>query len=172
VLLSAIAKNGIEIVYEKALQELSEAGDVVELVFGDGTVVTSGLVIGADGLRSTVRKAIAPDAQPYYNGLTAIYGLVEKEQLDQQTLAFPVPSMILGPEGSFAIIPVDPAGNRLGFLTGLQLPDRRMEEWQAFWKDKDGLKALLVGSFGKESWPKTVQALCRDTLDDEVSAWP
>jgi hypothetical protein len=115
--------------------------------------------------------SIAPDSQPYYNGLTVIYGLVEKEQLDQETLAFPVPCMILGAEGSFGIIPVDSASSRLRFFTGLQLPDRPMEDWQAFWKDTIGLKALLTGSFGQESWPKTVQVLCRDTLDDEVSAW-
>ncbi|KIM96651.1 hypothetical protein OIDMADRAFT_58227 [Oidiodendron maius Zn] len=159
VLLSAISKNRTEIVYGKELQKLSEVNDVVELVFGDGTVVTSSLVIGADGLRSTVRKAIAPETQP-------------KEQLDQEALDFSIPSMILGPEGSFTVIPVDPPGNRLGFITTLQLPDRPMEEWQALWKDKDSLKAIMEGSFGKESWPKIVGALCRETVDDEVLAWP
>lgn len=172
VLLSEMNKRGIEIVYEKSLHGLTEAGEVVELSFGDGTVVTSGMVIGADGLRSVVRKVVAPDAQPYYNGLTVMYGLAEKEQLDQETLNFPVPSMTLGPTGSFAIIPVDPAGDRLGFVIGIQLPDRSKEEWQAFQKDKDGLRAVLAGYFGKESWPTTVRTLCRETVDDEILSWP
>lgn len=122
--------------YEKVLKELSEVGDVVRLKFGDAAIVTSGLVIGADGLRSTVRKAVTPDAQPYYNGFTVIYGLAEKEHVDKEAHVFSIPSMTLGPEGNFGIIPVDPAGSRLGFLTSLQLPDRPIEEWQAFERTK------------------------------------
>jgi len=172
VLLSEIDKRGIEIVYGKALHGLTEAGDAVELSFADGTVVTSRIVIGADGLRSVARKAVVPDAQPYYNGLTIIYGLAEKEQLDQESLKFPVPSMVLGPHGSFAIVPVDPAGNRRAFVTGTQLPDRSTEDWKAFKKDKDGLRALMAGSFGQDNWPTAVRTLCRETLDNEILCWP
>jgi 2-polyprenyl-6-methoxyphenol hydroxylase-like FAD-dependent oxidoreductase len=170
VLLSEVKKKGVEVIYEKVLKELSEDGDVVELVFEDGAIITSRTVIGADGLRSIVRKAVAPDVQPYYNGFTVIYGLAE--HIDQEAQIFPIPSMILGPEGSFGIIPVDPAGKRLGFLTGLQLPDRPLQEWQAFRKDKSVLRALLAETFCNGNWPRTVQALCKETLDDEVSAWP
>ena len=175
VLLSAIEQTGARVVYEKALKGLREVDDTVELDFGDGVTITSGLVVGADGLRSTVRKTIAPDAQPHYSGFTVIYGLAVKERIDDindEAKTFPIPSMILGPEGSFGIIPVDPAGNRLGFLTGLQLPDRPIEEWKAFRKDKDGLRALLAESFCKGNWPRTVRNLCEEALEDEISSWP
>lgn len=172
VLLSAIEQRGVRVMYEKVLKGLNEADGVVELDFEDAAVVTSELVIGADGLRSTVRKAVAPDVQPYYNGFTVIYGLAEKEHIDEEAQTFPIPSMILGPEGSFGIIPVDPAGDRLGFLTGLQLPDRPMEAWRAFRKDKVGLRALLAVSFCKDNWPRTIQELCKETLEDEISSWP
>jgi 2-polyprenyl-6-methoxyphenol hydroxylase-like FAD-dependent oxidoreductase len=172
VLLSEIDKRGVEIVYEKALKHLSEDGDVVKLVFADGAIITSGLVIGADDLRSTVRKAVAPDVQPYYNGFTAIYGLAEKEDLDQDTQNFPIPSMALGLNGSFAIIPVDPAGNRIGFVTGIVLPDRSTEEWKAFRKDNAGLRDLMTKTFANDNWPRAVQTLCHKTIHDEVLAWP
>jgi 2-polyprenyl-6-methoxyphenol hydroxylase-like FAD-dependent oxidoreductase len=171
-LLSEIDKRGVEIMYEKPLKHLSEDGDVVKLVFADETIVTSGLVIGADGLRSTVRKAVAPDVHPYYNGYTAIYGLAEKEDLDQETQSFPRPSMTLSLIGSFAIVPVDAAGNRIGFITGIVLPDRSTEEWKVFQKDTTGLRALITKSFANDNWPRAIQTLCQKTIPDEILAWP
>jgi 2-polyprenyl-6-methoxyphenol hydroxylase-like FAD-dependent oxidoreductase len=154
------------------IKGLNEVDSIVELDLGDGSIVTSELVTGGDGLRSTVRKAVAHDLQPYHNGFNVMYGLAEKGHIDEEAQTFLILSTILRLEGSFGITPIDPSGDRLGFLTSLQLPDRPMEAWRAFQKDKVGLRALLAESFCKGNQPRTIQELCEGTLEDEISSWP
>jgi salicylate hydroxylase len=47
------------------LEDIAERDDHVELGFADGMAVRAGLVIGADGLRSTVRKLFSQDDMHY-----------------------------------------------------------------------------------------------------------
>jgi 2-polyprenyl-6-methoxyphenol hydroxylase-like FAD-dependent oxidoreductase len=53
-------RSGIRIEYGKRLSAVTEAPDGVTAVFDDGTSAGGDLLIGADGLRSTVRTLIEP----------------------------------------------------------------------------------------------------------------
>lgn len=50
--------------FNRKLVSLRQCGDVVEMTFADGTTATASLVIGADGIHSTVRKMLVPAADP------------------------------------------------------------------------------------------------------------
>src|SRR5690606_9117660 len=56
------------------LQDAQSATVVLE----NGTRMSADLVIGADGIRSTVRRAICPDAEPKYVGYVAWRGMIEE----------------------------------------------------------------------------------------------
>lgn len=73
--------------------------------FDDGVALSADLLIGADGLRSTVRGQFLPDAQPLYAGYSAWRALVDEAAISPQThrdiylcMAFGVPQgeQILG----------------------------------------------------------------------------
>lgn len=57
--------------------ELARDDDRVTVQFRDGSAVDVDLVVGADGLRSTVREQLFPDARPRYAGQLSYRGISE-----------------------------------------------------------------------------------------------
>jgi 2-polyprenyl-6-methoxyphenol hydroxylase-like FAD-dependent oxidoreductase len=67
VLSDAAIAAGIRLEHGKRLVAVNEAGDSVAAVFADGTRASADVLIGADGIHSTVRRLIdasAPEPQP------------------------------------------------------------------------------------------------------------
>ncbi|HVV09815.1 NAD(P)/FAD-dependent oxidoreductase [Amycolatopsis sp.] len=70
------ARRDLPTVYGKRLQKAGETADGVVATFTDGTTASADVLIGADGIRSTVRKIIDPSApEPRYSGLLGFGGL-------------------------------------------------------------------------------------------------
>jgi 2-polyprenyl-6-methoxyphenol hydroxylase-like FAD-dependent oxidoreductase len=87
-----------------SLEHVEQDAGGVTAVFANGTRARGDLLVGADGVRSTVRERLQPEAQPRYAGYVAWRGLVdeatfvsasEKEMFAQYTMAFPDGEMIL-----------------------------------------------------------------------------
>jgi len=53
--------------------------DEIIITFEDGRTSTCDILIGADGLRSTVRKQFAPSSDPVWSGTYAYRGLFESQ---------------------------------------------------------------------------------------------
>ncbi|MBO2457152.1 FAD-dependent monooxygenase [Actinomadura sp. LCR2-06] len=69
------AARGVKIEYGKRLTGAEETAGAVTAHFDDGTTATADLLVGADGIRSTVRRLIDPAAPgPEYTGLIGIGG--------------------------------------------------------------------------------------------------
>lgn len=69
----------------RSLQALEQDAGGVTAIFADGDRATGDLLVGADGIRSTVRALFAPDAQPLYAGYCAWRALVAESALSQRT---------------------------------------------------------------------------------------
>jgi 2-polyprenyl-6-methoxyphenol hydroxylase-like FAD-dependent oxidoreductase len=68
--------EGVTIEHGRRLTEAREEGDRVTAVFADGSTVTADVLVGADGVQSTVRRLIDPDAPgPRYTGMLAFEGV-------------------------------------------------------------------------------------------------
>jgi 2-polyprenyl-6-methoxyphenol hydroxylase-like FAD-dependent oxidoreductase len=65
------------------LLRIEQDAQSVTAIFADGTRVSGDLLIGADGIRSTVRAQMAPEVQPVYAGYIAWRGMVEERDLPQ-----------------------------------------------------------------------------------------
>ncbi len=65
----------------RALVRITRNDTVVEAVFSDDSVEQGDLLIGADGLHSTVRHACLPEAQPVYAGYVAWRGVLDESAM-------------------------------------------------------------------------------------------
>jgi 2-polyprenyl-6-methoxyphenol hydroxylase-like FAD-dependent oxidoreductase len=84
--------------FGKHLSHYEERSDKVVARFADGSTAEADLLIGADGLRSTVRQQLFPETKPRYAGYVAWRGMVpeallpealHKEFFDHQILCMP-----------------------------------------------------------------------------------
>jgi len=76
-------RRGVRIEHGKRLAGIEERADGVLARFDDGTEARGDLLVGADGMRSTVRGMVAPDApRPEYTGLVGTGGYVRGLDLD------------------------------------------------------------------------------------------
>ncbi len=63
------------------LRAFEQSGDGVVAHFSDGSTVEADVLIGADGLRSTVRQQCAPDVAPLYAGYVAWRALLAESAI-------------------------------------------------------------------------------------------
>ena len=111
--------------HDKNLGRVEELETGVVAHFTDGTSAEADLVVGADGLFSTVRKQFLPDVKPHYVGYLAWRGLVDEADLSAETrrtmcdwFAFSLPSgeQMLGYPVAGAGEAVEPGRRRFNFV--------------------------------------------------------
>jgi 2-polyprenyl-6-methoxyphenol hydroxylase-like FAD-dependent oxidoreductase len=68
------SRRGIPVRHGVRLDSVEEGPDAVTARFADGSSARGDLLVGADGLNSTVRQAIAPGVHPTYAAQRVFYG--------------------------------------------------------------------------------------------------
>lgn len=99
----------------KTLAHIEQDADGASAVFQDGERVQGDLLIGADGIRSTARAQLMPQAVPQYAGYIAWRGLVEESVLSERAKAALMGrfSFCLPPNEQMLGYPVAGSGNTI-----------------------------------------------------------
>jgi 2-polyprenyl-6-methoxyphenol hydroxylase-like FAD-dependent oxidoreductase len=71
--------------YGRSLERIEQTAAGVTAYFADGSSAGGDLLIGADGIRSSVRACVAPRTRPVYVGYVAWRGLVDEAVLSRAT---------------------------------------------------------------------------------------
>lgn len=129
-----------------ALAGFEQREDGVVATLSDGETMTADLLIGADGIRSTVRQFVMPDAAPRYAGYVAWRSLIAEDALpaDVQEEVFPAMTFGLPPGEQFLCYPVAGPNN------DLRSGHRRMNViWYRPAEEHTKLQWLLTDDSGK-----------------------
>ncbi|MCJ1428139.1 hypothetical protein MMC29_006047 [Sticta canariensis] len=170
---STVHACDIPVTYGKKFSHvLSESPTEVSFEFTDGSSASASLLIGTDGIHSTVRKYVSPSTSPGYSGVLAITCAVPRSALhfppDKDYSILPVG--IHGAQGTFVLAPQDIDGSEVLAGTQKKYPEQTREEWDRLFSAKDELLALL--SSNKSTWPSLVQSALNAVPKETLSIWP
>lgn len=152
-----VDEAGIKILYEKKFTKVvSEDDSGVTFAFADGEQLTVDLLVGADGIHSTVRQHIIPDVKPTFSNVLAVTCAVPTAAVKFPNENYPIPVSIHGSAGAFVMAPQKVDGSEL--LCGIQhrTHERTREGWNELWSDKQGLHNIMKESYS--AWNETVQS--------------
>jgi 2-polyprenyl-6-methoxyphenol hydroxylase-like FAD-dependent oxidoreductase len=136
--------------------------------------VEADLVVGADAIRSTVRRYINVTPQPCHSGVFLMYGMMKKDRFDKKLGEKPRvhrPTMLVGQEGSFIMRPTDYQGEEVAWIMNHAAADRSRKECEYFVGNKNELRRLIMNDFYHAPWAEEVQILCWETLLEELKPW-
>ena len=152
--------GGVEVRTGASLGAVSQDESGATLLLEDGAVVTADAVVGADGLRSSVRTALFGPSRPRFTGQAAWRALVPIERLPDD---LPVAATVwTGLGRHFVHYPL-----RGGTLVNLVAVAEASDPGEESWRARGDPVALAVAFAG---WPSPVAELI--LAADEVWRWP
>ena len=123
----------------------------VTLTFDSGATARAPVVIGADGIHSTIRALVLGPESPRFSGSVAYRGLVPAERLAHLRLPR-YSNGWLGPDRHFVHYFVGAGARLLNFVAIVPAGDWRVESWSATGEGADALAEF-------EGWHPTVPAI-------------
>jgi salicylate hydroxylase len=144
---------------DKQCVGVAESPDGVTVSFADGSTVDADLVLGADGIKSTVRNHLIAD-QPRFSGHAIFRGLVPAETVPELAALNKV-IIWMGPGQHCVTYPIS-AGKTVSFAASSPAPEAHGESWTSRASSAEVLAAY-------EGWSPVTRALLSGT--DEVSVY-
>jgi salicylate hydroxylase len=130
---------------------LAQDAEAVTLTFDNGASVRAPVVIGADGIHSTVRTLLLGPEAPRFSGSIAYRGLVPAERLAHLELPR-YSNGWLGPERHFVHYYVGEGARLMNFVAIVPARDWRVESWSATGEVADALAEF-------DGWHPTVRTI-------------
>ncbi|RVX73095.1 hypothetical protein B0A52_02221 [Exophiala mesophila] len=172
-LLEVLHEREIDIEYNSKCVSIQETpSSKVVATFADGRSEEADFLIGCDGIHSRVRNYLDPTIVPTFSGQMGVGGSLARSKLASAGKDVHMPCMIFGKLNSFAFMPCDYNGDRVGCFATLESQDRSREEWAALQEDKAALLQSMRSYHNKEKWPQLVHEATQNVEESTLSLWP
>ena len=168
-----LEERGVEVKYEtKFTHVVAETAENVEFAFADGSISTASLLIGADGIHSTLRKAIYPTVKPKYLGFVGITSAIQTSRLrfPSNEPNYPLPATIMADPGAFVIAPQDVDGSEVLIGTQGAFPEQDRAGWINLQANRD--EVVRMFNRNTQAWPDLVQSAIESVDKDTINTWP
>lgn len=153
---------------------VSEDESGVSFAFTNGTTESAGILVGADGIHSTVRKYLHPNVVPKYSGMVAITCALQRAKLHYPSgtseATYPMPVAIYDKPGAFVMAPQNVDGSEVLAGTQRAWPEQDRVGWDALLADREGLLQLFKEGYAE--WPEIVKSALDNVELETLSIWP
>lgn len=147
VLQEEAARRGVPLEHGRRLTGAKTGSGGVTAEFADGSTESGDVLIGADGLRSVVRRLIDPAAgEPRYTGLTVVYGYTRADGLPAAPGIY---RMVRGSKAAFGFT-TDPDGATFWFA---RIPDEERPRAEIAAVTPAGWREFAHAAFAGEPLP-------------------
>lgn len=134
------------------VRDIAQNEPSASVILADGKTVSADLLVGADGVRSVVRKSLWGGANAHFSGLVAWRGVIPMVQLPAHMRTM-VGSTWIGPGGHAVSYPLH-RGEIMNFVGTIE-----QDEWQCdSWNMQGTVEECLRGFQG---WHEDVQTMIR-----------
>lgn len=164
-----LRERNIPILYESRLTAITSDGpDKVEFTLANDQSASAELLIGADGIHSTVRKTFMPQVNPIYAGFMGISGVVQRSKL-RLPEGYNLPATVMAKPGAFLLVPQKPDASELFIGSQRRFGELNAAGWDALRKDKQKLYDMLQEN--KDDWPDVVKSALEGMTVDGMGFW-
>ena len=138
-----LGERGIQVHHNMRFsQVVSETPEQVKIRFVDSSTASASILIGSDGIHSSVRKYVVPSADPVYSGTRAINGVNPRPRM-QIPEGFRLPATVMAEPGPFLLVSRKPDELELWIGAQTRFPDRDKEGWKKLRDKKQELLKML-----------------------------
>ncbi|OAG42189.1 hypothetical protein AYO21_03643 [Fonsecaea monophora] len=140
----------------------------------DGRVESVGMLIGADGIHSSVRKYVSPDDPgPEYTGVAGVLSHIPWNSVEWPYENYERACTIQGKPGALVLMPEDREGSIVMVAMQVRMEDRSREVWETLAQDKEFLRDFYLNT--RDKWESStakgiIDAVCRHV--DTTFLWP
>jgi 2-polyprenyl-6-methoxyphenol hydroxylase-like FAD-dependent oxidoreductase len=168
---TALAESKVPIFYSMELEKIiSDTADDVVFQVGDRTQ-SAAMVIGSDGIHSTLRRHIT-DLVPVYTNFLCVYGHIPTNTVKWLDQDFAAGCTIFGKPGSLFVAPEVADGSDLMVWTQFAHPEADQTGWETLASTPASLAALLRKHY--DQWHDTakhaIDELCKHS--ERILCWP
>ncbi|RAK99584.1 FAD-dependent oxidoreductase [Aspergillus ibericus CBS 121593] len=182
-LTAMVHEANIPIHYHKKFSRvLNESDTSVTWEFADGTTASAAILVGADGIHSTVRKYLYPDLEPQFTNAVGVTAAIPTSQLalppslpseEEEEKTYPLPVTILNPtHGAFVIAPQHPTGSECLIGRQKHSPSLTRQQWTSLLTDESKSWCLDFLRDNATSYPAIVQRAVSSISPESVNLWP
>ena len=170
-LVAALKEKSVSVQYNHKFSHVVEDNDKgVTFAFTNGATVSCSLLVGADGIHSTVRQYLYPNLKTKFIGMAGITASVPTAQLKLPP-GYHLPVTIMSPQGAFVIAPQKADGSEVLIGKQQRVVEGDYEGWDRdFVADKDS--ALHFLQQGNQQFPEIVHNAVSRISVEKVNKWP
>lgn len=180
-LVEALKQAGLAIAFEKKFVGAVERHDGASISFEDGTTSVHSMLIGADGIHSTVRRLLYPDLTPKFLNLAGVTAAVPTSALgladevlqnpEHSGLEYPLPITFQHSlHDAFVLAPQRTGAKEMFFGRQRKWTNTDRAGWDARSADKQELAKFLASD--TQDFPQIVQDLVKSIPGDRINLWP
>lgn len=175
-LLHLVRERGVRICWQCRFDGLvSENDDEAQVVFRiNGHEESASLLVGADGIHSSVRKYLSADnVAPEYTGIAGVLSHIPWDSVAWPYKDYERACTIQGKPGALVLMPEDREGTIIMVAMQVKMDDRSREDWEALGRDKEFLRRFYTQ--GRDRWESPtaraiIDAVCHH--DETLYMWP